>query len=56
MAAAEPALTLRGDARVRRRRIVNRVAEFAATIAALAALAVLGIVIFSVAKRGGGEL
>ena len=56
MAAVEPALTLRGDARVRRRRIVNRVAEFAATIAALAALAVLGIVIFSVAKRGGGEL
>jgi len=56
MAAVEPALTLRGDARVRRRRIVNRVAESAATIAALAALAVLGIVIFSVAKRGGGEL
>ena len=56
MAAIEPALTLRGDARVRRRRIVNRLAESAATIAALAAVAVLGIVIFSVAKRGGGEL
>ena len=41
MAAVEPALTLRGDARVRRRRIVNRVAEAIATIAALAALAVL---------------
>ena len=56
MAAAEPALTLRGDARLRRRRIVNRLAEAGATIAALAAVAVLGIVVWSIAKRGGSEL
>jgi phosphate transport system permease protein len=52
----EPALTLRGDARLRRRRLVNRLAEALATIAALAAVAVLGIVVWSVAKRGGGQL
>jgi phosphate transport system permease protein len=56
MAAVEPALALRGDARVRRRRVVNRLAESTATIAALAAVAVLAIVIWSVAKRGAGEL
>ena len=56
MAAVEPPLTLRGDARVRRRRIVNRLAEAGATIAALAAVAVLGIVVWSIAKRGGSEL
>jgi phosphate transport system permease protein len=52
----EPALTLRGDARVRRRRVVNRLAEALATIAALAAVAVLAIVVWSVAKRGAGQL
>jgi phosphate transport system permease protein len=52
----EPALTLRGGARVRRRRLVNRVAEALATIAALAAVAVLVIVVWSVAKRGAGQL
>jgi phosphate transport system permease protein len=56
MAAIEPALTLRGDRRVRRRRIVNLVAEWAATIAALVAVAVLGIVVWSIAKRGAREL
>ena len=56
MAAVEPPLTLRGDARVHRRRIVNRLAEAGATIAALAAVAVLGIVVWSIAKRGGSEL
>jgi phosphate transport system permease protein len=55
MAALEPTL-LRGNARARRRRIVNHLAEAAATIAALAAVAVLGIVVWSVAKRGGSEL
>ncbi len=52
----EPALTLRGDARVRRRRIVNRLVESLATLAALAAVAVLAVVVWSVAKRGGGQL
>ena len=56
MAAVEPTLTLRGDGRVRRRRIANRVAEVLATVAALAAVALLGIVVWSVAKRGAGAL
>jgi phosphate transport system permease protein len=55
MAAVEPTL-LRGDARVRRRRLVNRAAEALATVAALAAVAVLAIVVLSVARRGVGEL
>ncbi|MGB2874509.1 MAG: phosphate ABC transporter permease PstA [Gaiellaceae bacterium] len=53
---SEPALTLRGDARVKRRRLVNRSAEAVALVAALAAIAVLGIVVWSVAKRGASEL
>jgi phosphate transport system permease protein len=56
MAATEPVLTLRGDRRVRWRRIVNRLVESLATIAALAAVAVLGLVVWSIAKRGGGDL
>jgi phosphate transport system permease protein len=55
MAAVDTAL-LRGDARVRRRRIVNHLAEAAATIAALLAILVLGIVVWTIAKRGGSEL
>jgi phosphate transport system permease protein len=39
-----------------RRRIVNRLAELAATGAALLAVAVLAIVVISVAKRGAGAL
>jgi phosphate transport system permease protein len=56
MAAADMAAALRGDSRVRRRRIVNRLAEGSATIAALLAIFVLGIVVWSIAKRGGSEL
>ena len=56
MAAVEPQLLLRGDARVRRRRIVNRLAEAVALLAALLAVGVLGIVVWSVAKRGASEL
>jgi phosphate transport system permease protein len=48
--------TLKGDTRVRRRRIVNRLAEGTATIAALLAIFVLGLVVWSIAKRGAGEL
>ena len=55
MAAAET-ITLRGDRRVRRRRIVNRAAEVLALVAAAAAIVVLAIVVLSVAKRGAGEL
>jgi phosphate transport system permease protein len=49
-------VSLQGDARVRRRRLVNRLAEASATIAALIALFVLAIVVWSIAKRGAGEL
>ena len=38
------------------RRFINRVAEVVALIAALAAVAVLGIVVWSVAKRGASQL
>jgi phosphate transport system permease protein len=56
MSAVEPTISLRGDARVRRRRIVNRTAEAAALVAALAAVAVLSVVVLSVAKRGAGVI
>ena len=52
MAAVETPLSLRGGSRVRRRRVVNRLAEAAATLGALAAVAVLGVVVWSIAKRG----
>ena len=42
--------------RMRRRRITNRLVEVLATVSALLAVAVLVIVIASVAKRGGGAL
>jgi phosphate transport system permease protein len=56
MSAIEPGLTLRGDKRVRRRRIVNRLAEATATIAAFAAVFVLAAVVWAIAKRGASEL
>ena len=49
-------MNLQGDRRLRRRRIVNRLAEGSATVAALLAVLVLGIVVWSIAKRGAGEL
>jgi phosphate transport system permease protein len=56
MSAMEPALNLRGDRRVRRRRIVNKLAEASATIAAFLAIFVLGLVVWAIAKRGASEL
>jgi phosphate transport system permease protein len=56
MAAAEPALQLRGGGRIGRRRIVNRIMEVLATVAALLAVAILGIVVLSVLQRGASEL
>jgi phosphate transport system permease protein len=56
MGAIEPTLSLGGDRRVRRRRIVNRVAEAVALVAALAAVVVLAIVVLSVARRGASQL
>jgi len=56
MATLDTSVSLRGDARARRRKIRNRLAEAVATIAALAAVAVLGLVVFAVAKRGASEI
>jgi phosphate transport system permease protein len=56
MAAAEPALQVRGGGRIGRRRIVNRLMELLATVAALLAVAILGIVVLSVLQRGASEL
>jgi phosphate transport system permease protein len=56
MAAADATVALRGGGRARRRRIVNRLVEWLATLAALAAVAMLSIVVWSVAKRGAGVL
>lgn len=56
MAAADASVALRGGGRARRRRIVNRLVEWLATLAALGAVAMLGIVVWSVAKRGAGVL
>ena len=56
MATLEPTLSLRGDARTRRRKIRNRLVEAVATIAALLAVAVLALVVLAVSKRGASEL
>jgi phosphate transport system permease protein len=52
----DPTLPLRPSGNLRRRMVVNRLAEGGATLAALAAIAVLGIVMFEVAKRGAAAL
>ncbi len=56
MATVEQTLDLRGGRRLRRRLLVNRVAEAVALVAAAAAIFVLGLVVYSVARRGAGEL
>jgi phosphate transport system permease protein len=56
MAAADASTALRGGGRARRRRVVNRLVEWLATLAALGAVAMLAIVVWSVAKRGAGVL
>jgi phosphate transport system permease protein len=56
MASMEQTIDLSGGGRSRRRRLVNKLAEFVATLAALSAVAVLAIVVLSIAKRGAGEL
>jgi phosphate transport system permease protein len=56
MATADASMALRGGGRARRRRIVNRLVEWLATLAALGAVAMLAIVVWSVAKRGAGVL
>jgi phosphate transport system permease protein len=56
MSSLEPTIDLRGGRHSRRRRLVNRLAESGATIAALVAVFILGIVVWSVLKRGLGAL
>jgi len=56
MSVVEQAYSLRGDRSSRRRRFVNRAAEGVALAAALTAIAVLAIVVLSVAQRGLSEI
>jgi phosphate transport system permease protein len=56
MSAVNPAFTLAPTGRLRRRRIVNKVMESLGTGAALLAVAVLGLVIVSVAVRAAPAL
>jgi phosphate transport system permease protein len=56
MAALDVAALTTVDARTRRRKLVNRLMELLATIAALAAVAVLGAVVYAVAKRGASAI
>jgi phosphate transport system permease protein len=55
VAGAEP-FSLRPTGNLRRRRVVNRVMEGAATVAAILAVALLLLVVISVARRGWGAL
>src|SRR5436309_2781537 len=56
MSSASPSVDLRPGGRLRRRRIVNRVMESIGTLAALLAVAVLVVVVVSVARRGAHSL
>ncbi|MGZ8707893.1 MAG: phosphate ABC transporter permease PstA, partial [Gaiellaceae bacterium] len=56
MSAPAPQIDLRPGGRLRRRRIVNKVMESLGTLAALLAVAVLVIVVVSVARRGAPSL
>ncbi len=56
MSTFEQSPALRGDKRVRRRRLTNRLAEVIATASALAAVVVLGLVVWTVVKKGASAL
>lgn len=56
MSTAEQTPALRGDRRVRRRRFTNRLAEVIATASALVAVVILGLVVWTVVKKGASEL
>jgi phosphate transport system permease protein len=56
MSALSPEVNLRPAGRLRRRRIVNRIMESLGTLAALLAVAVLVIVVVSVARKGAPSL
>jgi phosphate transport system permease protein len=55
-AVLDPTAPLSASGNLRRRKIVSRMAEAAATGSALLAVVVLGIVVYSVAKRGASAL
>ncbi|HEU5214088.1 MAG TPA: phosphate ABC transporter permease PstA [Gaiellaceae bacterium] len=56
MSAADLSALQRPNDRLRRRRIVNRTMEVAAWLAGAIGVAILGIVVWSVAKRGASQL
>ena len=56
MSAAGPTMLQRPNDRLRRRRAVNRGMELLALLAALIAVAILGVVVWSVARRGVSQL
>jgi phosphate transport system permease protein len=56
VSAADLSVLQRPNDRLRRRRVVNRRMEVLAWLAAAAAVFILGVVIWSVAKRGAGAL
>src|SRR5207253_3704426 len=56
VSAFSPELNLHPGGRLRRRRVVNRIMESIGTLAALLAVAVLVIVVVSVARKGAPSL
>jgi phosphate transport system permease protein len=56
VSAAEPTTLQRPHDRLRRRRVVNRVMELLTWVAAAIAVCLLGLVVFSVARRGASQL
>jgi phosphate transport system permease protein len=56
VSAADPTALQRPNDRLRRRRVVNRLMELLAWLAAALAVFFLGIVVWSVARRGAGAL
>jgi phosphate transport system permease protein len=56
VSAADLSALQRPNDRLRRRRVVNRGMELLAWLAAAVAVAILGVVVWSVAKRGASEL
>ena len=56
MSAADLSALQRPNDRLRRRRLVNRLMELLAWLAAALAVFFLGVVVWSVARRGASEL
>ena len=52
----DPTAPLTASGNLRRRQLVSRVADIGARVSAMIAVAVLAIVVYSVAQRGGGAL